>query len=215
MSDGPNLLELHVSRKLLNENGPAERFPPENTFDPRGCSTRRGVAESIESVFIVKDMQSNMGNVDEWTVRLDMEEHRSTTPRRFGCAAAHYRTAKRALVSPWLLLAAASCAAPRPPLIVTDPDPSVKIPAIQKAVRENDRSAVPQLIKDLASDDPAVRLYANRALEQLTGKSFGYRYFADEDQRDAAVKKWRQWFDDQADAGPKETTAPANAATGP
>src|SRR4051812_15904385 len=63
-----------------------------------------------------------------------------------------------------------ACTAPRGPLVVTDPDPSIKIPAIQKAVRDKDMKAVPQLIKDLESDDPAVRLYANHALEQLTGQ---------------------------------------------
>lgn len=90
----------------------------------------------------------------------------------------------------------ASCTAPRPPLLVTDPDPSVKIPAIEKAVRENDQKAVPQLVKDLDSDDPAVRFYANHALEILTGRNFGYRYFDDDTLREPAAQKWRQWLAD-------------------
>jgi hypothetical protein len=77
---------------------------------------------------------------------------------------------------------------------VTNPDPSVKIPAIQNAVREKDQRVVPQLIKDLDSDDPAVRLYANHALETLTGQNFGYRYFADDAERAVAVKRWQQWL---------------------
>lgn len=88
----------------------------------------------------------------------------------------------------------AACQAPRPQLVVTDPDPAVKIPAIQKAVRQRDTSAIPQLIKDLGSDDAAVRMYANHALEELTGQRFGYRYFAGDDEREAAAQKWRQWL---------------------
>src|SRR4051812_19388126 len=80
-----------------------------------------------------------------------------------------------------LIATAAGCVHPRGPVVVTDPDPSVKIPATAKAVRTHDLSAVPQLIKDLQSDDPAVRLYAAHALEQLTGQSLGYRYYAPDD----------------------------------
>lgn len=88
------------------------------------------------------------------------------------------------------------CAAPRPPLVVTDPDPSVKIPAIQKAVREHDMSVLPQLIKDLENDDPAVRFYANYGLEVLTGQRLGFRYYDDDNQRAAAIARWKQWLDE-------------------
>jgi hypothetical protein len=83
-------------------------------------------------------------------------------------------------------------------LVVTNPDPSVKIPATERAVRNHDLSAVPQLIKDLQSDDPAVRLYAAHALEQLTGQDLGYRYYAPDDDRLAAVARWQQWYDQQS-----------------
>ena len=96
------------------------------------------------------------------------------------------------------LMAAAGCVHPRGPVVVTDPDPSVKIPATAKAVRTHDLSAVPQLIKDLQSDDPAVRLYAAHALEQLTGQNMGYRYYAPDDDRVAAVARWQQWYDQQS-----------------
>jgi hypothetical protein len=99
-----------------------------------------------------------------------------------------------------LALMAASCAAPRPPLVVSDPDPSVKIPAIQKAVREKDQSAVPQLIKDLDSDDAAVRMYANHALEELTGQNFGFRYYDDDAQREPAVQRWKRWLSETQEA---------------
>ena len=46
------------------------------------------------------------------------------------------------------------CSAPRGPIEVTNPDPSGKIPAMKKAVREHDLKVTRQLVKDLDSDDP-------------------------------------------------------------
>ena len=87
----------------------------------------------------------------------------------------------------------AGCTAPRGPLVVTDPDPSVKIPAIKKAVRKRDRAAVRQLVEDLDSDDPAVRFYAIHGLERITGERLGYDYSADEVRRKPALARWREW----------------------
>ena len=89
------------------------------------------------------------------------------------------------------------CTPPRRPLVVTDPDPSVKIPAYKKAVRERDDDAAPQLVADLESDDPAVRLFAIEALERVTGETFGYRYFDDEEDRQAPVAKWQAWLNER------------------
>ena len=89
---------------------------------------------------------------------------------------------------------AGGCTAPRGPLVVTDPDPSVKIPAIKKAARNRDRSAVRQLVADLDSDDPAVRFYAISGLSRITGERFGYDYYAGEEDRQPAVKRWREWL---------------------
>jgi hypothetical protein len=93
------------------------------------------------------------------------------------------------------MLAIAGCGGgAREPRVVTNPDPSVKIPAIKQAVRQGDADVVPQLVKDLDSDDPAVRLYAIEALERLTGQTFGYRYFDDERERAPALKRWQEWL---------------------
>jgi hypothetical protein len=100
-------------------------------------------------------------------------------------------------------------------LVVTDPDPSVKIPAIQKAVRENNRAILPQLVKELDNDDPAVRMYANHALEQLTGEKFGYQYFAGEDQREAAARKWRLWLSDPSAAQGRGNSAVTHVGSEP
>lgn len=91
-------------------------------------------------------------------------------------------------------LAAGGCTAPRGPLVVTDPDPSIKIPAYKKAVRQKDRKAERQLVKDLESDDPAVRFYAIESLERMTGQTLGYVYYEDDERRRPAVERWRSWL---------------------
>jgi hypothetical protein len=106
----------------------------------------------------------------------------------------------------WVMLAIASsivgCSAPRGPIEVSNPDPSGKILGMKKAVREHDMKVVRQLIKDLESDDPAVRLFAIHTLEQLTGKREGYDYYADETQRQPAIKKWHEWLAQQEGTAP-------------
>jgi hypothetical protein len=86
------------------------------------------------------------------------------------------------------------CAAPRIKPVLTDPDPSVKIPAMELAVKQDDRSAIPILIKNLENDDPAVRFYANDALRKLTGRDFGFQYYADEEVREPAIARWQTWL---------------------
>lgn len=96
----------------------------------------------------------------------------------------------------WIIAVALSAALPgcgHGPRRVTDEDPADKIPAIEKAAQARDRSAVPQLVKDLDSDDPAVRMYAIDGLRRITGQTFGYRYYDDDEQRKPAVAKWKEW----------------------
>jgi hypothetical protein len=96
------------------------------------------------------------------------------------------------------------CSAPRITPVLTDSDPSVKIPAMELAVRQHDMSAIPVLIKNLDNDDPAVRFYAIDALRKLTGSDFGYLFYSDEDVRRPAVLKWKQWY--ESSAGPSATS---------
>ena len=101
-----------------------------------------------------------------------------------------YRIAGAIIVAVYI----ASCTAPREPLTVHHPDPSIKIPAIKIAVARRDLSAARQLVKDLESDDAAVRFYAISGLRRLTGESFGYLYYEDPEQREPALKQWQAWL---------------------
>jgi hypothetical protein len=87
-----------------------------------------------------------------------------------------------------------SCTAPRPPLSIKNEDVDLKVLAIKKAVREKDRSAVADLVRELENDDAAVRFYAIWALENLTGQTFGFDYYQDEPLRRPAVQKWQEWL---------------------
>ena len=98
-------------------------------------------------------------------------------------------------------LAGGGCFA-RDPIDIRSEDPGSKIPAIRRAARQQDMRAARQLVRDLDSDDPAVRFFAIRALRGLTAEDYGYQYWADEESREPAVKQWRAWLDRQED--PKE-----------
>lgn len=98
----------------------------------------------------------------------------------------------------WVMIAA--CAAlggcsfglGRPSL--TSPDPALKIPAMKQAAASRDTQAIPALLTALASHDPAVRFYANNALEAITGRHFGYVYYASRADRRTAIGRWRKWY---------------------
>ncbi|HLL89112.1 MAG TPA: hypothetical protein VK324_07395 [Tepidisphaeraceae bacterium] len=94
----------------------------------------------------------------------------------------------------------AGCFGRDAPSLVSD-DPGLKIPAIKQAVQAKDLTAAPQLVSDLESDDPAVRLYAIQGLRRLSGDEFGYHYYADADARKPAVARWQAWLAAERDAG--------------
>jgi hypothetical protein len=80
------------------------------------------------------------------------------------------------------------------PRSVSDPDPADKIPAIEVAVQQHDRRALPQLVIDLDNSDPAIRFYAIEGLRKMTGQDLGYEYYVDHDGRKPAVDRWKQWL---------------------
>jgi hypothetical protein len=94
-------------------------------------------------------------------------------------------------------LIACGCYAPRGPFKVTENDPANKIPGIKIAVEKKDLSAAKQMVRDLDSDDPAVRFYAIEGLRRLTGQTFDYKYYDDDLARQPAIQKWQAWVKEQ------------------
>jgi HEAT repeat protein len=70
------------------------------------------------------------------------------------------------------------------------PDPNAKLYAIVRAGERKDRSAIPELIEQLDSDDQAVRMYAIQALQRITGERMGYIHYAEPEQRRESVDRW-------------------------
>lgn len=86
-----------------------------------------------------------------------------------------------------------------PPEGFDSPEPAARIRAITRAAREEDRSAIPDVVESLDSDDPAVRLIAIRALEKLTGTTRGYDHADAEWRRREAVDRWVAWLESGAE----------------
>ncbi len=74
------------------------------------------------------------------------------------------------------------------------PDPGARLHAVEDAAEDGDRSAVPNLVNMLDSDDPAARMLAIRALERLTGETLAYDYSASFLERRAGIARWKEWL---------------------
>ena len=88
----------------------------------------------------------------------------------------------------------------REPFRLGSHDPASNIPAIKRAASADggaaprDTETAKQLVKSLESTDPAVRFYAIRGLQSLTGETFGYVWYVDERDRRESMDKWKQWL---------------------
>jgi HEAT repeat protein len=80
------------------------------------------------------------------------------------------------------------------PKSLTSNNAASAVPAIKDAASQKDRSAFPRLVEDLNDPDPAIRFAAIQALEQMTGETFGYKYYDDDSDRQPAVNQWKQWL---------------------
>jgi hypothetical protein len=91
-----------------------------------------------------------------------------------------------------LVLAQTSCGPPAIDGGFNSANPAAKMYAIQYAARDGDREAINNIIEQLSSDDPAVRLMAIGALQRLTGQTYGYCSYDPVWQRQAAIERWVQ-----------------------
>ncbi len=73
-------------------------------------------------------------------------------------------------------------------------EPEVATEAMNKAAQNKSRRAIVPLVKRLYDEDPAIRLSAIRALENITGEDMGYRSYEPEVKRMAAIKRWEAWL---------------------
>jgi len=110
-------------------------------------------------------------------------------------------------------LAAAACGVggcPKRPLAerIQSGDPRVRRAAIVEAGEKRDATVAPQLVTRLTDPEGDVRLVAILALERITGTRRGYRYQANELDREAAYQRWVQWL--KAGRAQPPSTQPAS-----
>ncbi len=100
---------------------------------------------------------------------------------------------KRTIASLACALLQGACAPPVTEGTFDAPDPASRLYAIERAMRTGNRTAVPQIIEQLDSDDPVIRMMAIEALKVLNdGETFDYRYDDPEPLRRAAIRRWVQ-----------------------
>jgi hypothetical protein len=69
--------------------------------------------------------------------------------------------------------------------------PLDRVRAVVRSAEAGDAGAVDLLIELLDDSDRGVRMYSILALERLCGENHGYRYYAPEAERAAAIERWR------------------------
>ncbi len=89
-----------------------------------------------------------------------------------------------------ILAALAACTPPASEGGFDSPDPASKLYAIQRAGEQQDRAAIPDLVEQLGSDDPAVRMMSINALERITGERLGYNPYGSLPERQDAIEGW-------------------------
>ena len=72
------------------------------------------------------------------------------------------------------------------------PEPAARNAAIVHAASTGDKTAIPDLVRMLESDDPATRMLAITTLERLTGETHGYVAKDKPSVRREAVRRWQE-----------------------
>jgi len=91
-------------------------------------------------------------------------------------------------------------------------DTAGRVPALVDASAQSDADTLAELVRSLNDEDPAVRMFAARSLQERTGQSLGYRYYDPQEKRSASIARWQAWLDEQA--GP-DATVQADAPDAP
>jgi hypothetical protein len=95
-------------------------------------------------------------------------------------------------------------------------DPVETTMAIEQASTTRDLTKVDELVAQLDSSDPAIRLVAIAALRDLTGQDLGYNPSDKESDRLAATQRWEDWIKAERAAGrlPQDPSSGVSAGNG-
>jgi len=98
----------------------------------------------------------------------------------------------------------AGCSDPGSAVGFNEKDPAARFRATRQAAQTNDKDSIPALIQRLESDDPAERMLAIHTLNRLTGQTLGYDHAAPRDDRDVAIGRWADWYNQQQQPLPQK-----------
>ena len=73
-------------------------------------------------------------------------------------------------------------------------DPDERIAAIHRAGKHNRTDLLPLLVERLDDSETEVRLFAELAVQKITGMTMGYHHYDPPAQRRAAIRRWREWL---------------------
>ena len=69
--------------------------------------------------------------------------------------------------------------------------------AVVEAGERREMKAAPYLVDRLEHESPSVRMGAIGSLRRITGQDLAYSWYGPEPERREAVKRWRQWLQQQ------------------
>lgn len=111
-------------------------------------------------------------------------------------------------------MSVASCAPPVPSGGFDAPDPASRIYAAVNVAEQFEKDGIrpdlatlQDLIRMLASADPAARLVAGDTLRMVAGVNFGYQASAPLAERVAATNRWIRWADALASSSETKSKA--------
>jgi hypothetical protein len=90
-----------------------------------------------------------------------------------------------------VLLSATSCRSATPREKLASTYPLDQVTGAVEVARQDDLQAIHRLVGLLDDRDHAVRMYAILALERMTGRTYGYEYYAPIHERAAAIERWQ------------------------
>ena len=89
-------------------------------------------------------------------------------------------------------------------------DPDQRVAGIHRAARNNRQDLLGLLVDRLSDSETEVRLFAEQALQKMTGVTLGYHHYDPPQQRRAAIERWRRWLREHGKDVPATQPAETN-----
>ena len=103
-----------------------------------------------------------------------------------------------------------SCGTPQTlEMSLRSPDPQVKILALIRVGEEDRKDLFPEVLSNLHSKDETVRFLSGVVARKLSGQDVDFKPFASASEQQAAIERWRLWWEQMNAENSLESTPPA------